>query len=110
MGNIEKMGKGEGAGEGGERDWNHGLFGCFHDCGNCMCGYCCPICQVADSASKLGESYLIYFILGCFVPCIPIFMVRDKVRDRYGIDGSAGGDAAIALVVDVVLPFKWPMN
>merc|ERR1712179_519211 len=75
MGNIEKMGKGEGAGEGGERDWNHGLFGCFHDCGNCMCGYCCPICQVADSASKLGESYLLYFIMGCFVPCIPIFLV-----------------------------------
>ena len=55
-----------------------------------MCGWCCPICQVADSAQKLGESYLLYFVLGCFVPCVPVFLVRDKAREKYGLEGSTG--------------------
>jgi len=84
------MGKGEGG------DWNNGLFGCFGNMGNCMCGWCCPICQVADSAQKLGESYLLYFVLGCFVPCVPVFLVRDKAREKYGLEGSTGGDALAA--------------
>ena len=42
------MGKGEGAGEGGERDWNHGLFGCFHDCGNCKSNFHCVYSRVSD--------------------------------------------------------------
>ena len=55
-----------------------------------MCGWCCPICQVADSAQRLGESYLLYFVLGCFVPCVPVFLVRDKAREKYGLEGSTG--------------------
>ena len=47
-----------------------------------LCGLCCHPCQFGSVASKLDESYLLWFIIGCCAPCIPAFMLRGKVRDR----------------------------
>eukprot|EP00093_Oithona_nana_P014274 14274.XXX_858251_857478_1 [CDS] Oithona nana genome sequencing. len=47
-------------------------------------------------AQKLDDSYLLWFIIGCCAPCIPAFMLRGKVRDRYNIDGSTGEDCMCA--------------
>ncbi len=68
---------------------NHFLFqGC--------CGLCCVPCQAGDIASRLGESYPMYFIISCIAPCVPVFLLRSKVRDTFGIEGSTGGDAFAA--------------
>ena len=107
-----KMGKGEGG------DWNHGTFGCLSDMSNCKihlnkksiylikhslsniimislgcCGYCCLPCQMGKNADRLGESSFLYCILTCCIPCVPIFLLRGKARERYGIDGGTGEDA-----------------
>ena len=58
-----------------------------------MCGSCCVPCQVADSAGRLNESSGFYCILSFFVPCIPIFMLRQKIRRQYEIEGSTHNDA-----------------
>ena len=99
----KKMGKGEGEGKGsGGDDWQNSTFGCLGSPGNCkysgtlqvnilsttlnfsgLCGLCCHPCQFGSVASKLDESYLLWFIIGCCAPCIPAFMLRGKVRDRY---------------------------
>ena len=55
-----------------------------------MCGWCCPICLNADSAQKMGESNCFYLFLGCcFGPCIPTFLIRNKARQIYGLEGSS---------------------
>merc|ERR1711994_851245 len=83
------MGKGEG-------DWNNGLFGCFNSLGNCMCGWCCGPCQVGETASRMGESYPLFCLLTCCVPCVPLFLLRKQLRDTHNIDGDAAGDCCAA--------------
>jgi hypothetical protein len=56
-----------------------------------MYGFWCGLCQTADSAQKMGESYSFYLCLGCcFGPCIPNVLVRNKARQKYGLEGSTG--------------------
>ena len=61
------------------------------------CGYWCGPCQMGNNAERLGDSYLLCCLASCIVPCIPIFLLRQKTRERYGIDGGSCGDACAAV-------------
>ena len=102
MGKGDGEGQGQGQGAGGD-DWQNGICGCMNNCGNCkltltfswiffelfgfykkgLCGWCCHPCQLGDVGQRLGESYPLFCLLGWCVPCIPYFMLRGKVRERY---------------------------
>merc|ERR1711994_1242029 len=85
---------GQGYGEGmGAAEWKHGLFGCMSDGGNCLCGWCCGPCLLCQNANKMGESPVLYCLLSCITPCIPLFLLRQKLRERNGIDGETSHDA-----------------
>merc|ERR1712098_206490 len=78
------------------RDWNNGLFSCFKDMSTCCCVYLCGCCQIYNTAEHLGESGMLYFLLGCITPCIPIMMLRGKAREKYDIEGDTTNDALMA--------------
>ena len=61
----------------------------------CMATWC-GCCLVYRTAEELGESGVLYFLLGCITPCIPVMMLRTKAREMYNIDGSTSNDAAMA--------------
>ena len=84
-------------------DWVYGTFDCFEDPKTCeflfsgklfqikqllcrfdlgLCGCFCMPCQVRSSASKLGEPSCLYWLMFCFVPCISLSLLRNKVRQK----------------------------
>merc|ERR1711874_728332 len=77
-------------------DWNSSLLNCCHDMGTCLCGYFCGCCQMYQNAEDLGENGIICFLASCITPCIPIFMLRNKAREKYGIEGDTVTDALVA--------------
>jgi len=99
------MGKGEGWGEGSGdgggqsgNDWDHGLLGCCKSPLHCVCGIFLPCCQICKTAHDFGESGCLYSLLSFITPCIPILLLRSKVRDRYGIPGSTLGDVCASVL------------
>ncbi len=58
-----------------------GIFGTF--CGPCL------VCKNADRTDKLNP---VTMLLACFCPCIPLFIMREKVRDENNIEGSIFDD------------------
>lgn len=106
------MGKGSGAGEGwgesdtkgGHGEWKHGLCGSCSPLGDCcLICWCAPIGNMllADKMGLEGFEYK-YLALGDYIgfgglcTFISSMLVRQKVRERYGIPGSAGGDCIIS--------------
>lgn len=93
-----KMGLGEGLGEGsGAGEWQHGLCGCFDNCGLCLLTYIVPCYTFGKNAEAVGESCILYG-LAFFVPLLNLFClasVRGKIRDSKGIDGSFIGDLLV---------------
>ena len=69
-------------------DWHQGLCNCCGDISLCLCGLCCWPCLICSNARGLGKSGLIYNILGCFLPCLPVFLLRQNAREKYGIEGG----------------------
>ena len=61
----------------------------------CMATWC-GCCLVYSTAEDLGESGLLYFLLGCITPCIPVMMLRTKARETYGIEGDQTNDALMS--------------
>ena len=61
----------------------------------CMATWC-GCCLVYSTAEDLGESGLLYFLLGCITPCIPVMMLRSKARELYDIEGDTTNDALMA--------------
>ena len=59
-----------------------------------LCGACVPCCLVKRNADDLGKSGWLCCLLSCLLPCVPIFILRQEARERYGIEGSTGEDAA----------------
>ena len=51
---------------------------------------------MGKNAERLGESNFLYCILTCAVPGIGIFLLRNKAREKYGIDGTNLEDAGAA--------------
>jgi Cys-rich protein (TIGR01571 family) len=77
-------------------DWQNGLFGCFNDCGICLCSYFLPCYQFGKNAEALGESCFLCGVASLFGLPLLIFgaLHRQKLRELKGIDGSIIGDAA----------------
>merc|ERR1712036_52905 len=97
-----KMGKGEGWGEGegkgaGEAEFKNGVFGCFNNLSNCMCGYFCLPCLFKQNAEKMGESGCFHCVLGCCVPFVGAYLQRKKLREDNNIDGEAMEDIGYSL-------------
>lgn len=75
-------------------EWKNGLFGCFANCGVCIITYLLPCVTAGRNAEKVGESCFLYGCLSILGP-IGIYaraVIRSKVRERKGIDGSFGMD------------------
>ena len=51
-----------------------------------LCGAFCTCCLISETSGKLGKSGLLYNILGCFAPCIPILLLRQDARHRNNIE------------------------
>ena len=67
---------------------DQGLCNCCGDISLCLCGLFCWPCLICSNARGLGKSGLIYNILGCFLPCLPVFLLRQNAREKYGIEGG----------------------
>jgi hypothetical protein len=39
-----------------------------------------------ETAEGLGESGILYLLLSCITPCIPIMMMRGAAREKYNIE------------------------
>ena len=61
------------------------------------CGYLCRPCQMGDNAQKLGDSYFLCCFASICVPCIPAFILRQKTRERYNINGDSCEDALASI-------------
>jgi len=67
------------------------------DCETCLCGACVPCCLIKRNADDMGKSGWLCCLLSCIFPCIPIFILRQEARERYGIEGSTAGDAVCSM-------------
>lgn len=75
-------------------DWNHGICGCFDDCGTCIVTYFVPCYTHGKNAEAVGDSCLLCG-LSLLVPLLDLFTmtsIRGKVREQHGIAGSFVGD------------------
>ena len=61
-----------------------------------LCGMFLPCCQICQTANRAGESGCLYVLLSFITPCVPILLLRSKVRDQHGIPGSTLGDVCAA--------------
>lgn len=76
-------------------EWNHGLFGCFSNCGICLLSYFLPCYVHGKTAEAVGEDCLLCG-LSIFVPILnwyAIIVTRGKVREQHGIEGDITNDA-----------------
>ena len=51
-------------------------------------GTFCQPCSINRNAKNLHNDGIIWGILGCFLPCYPIILLRRQARQRYEIQGS----------------------
>ena len=57
---------------------------CFAGC----CGTFCGLCLVCQNANGMNKSGVLYGLLTCLIPCIPILLLRQEARDKYQIEVS----------------------
>merc|ERR1712241_137967 len=74
-------------------DWSKGMFDCMSTPTTCLYGWCCSCCMTYETAEDLGESGLLYVLLSCITPCVPVMMLRMNAREKYNIEGSTTDDA-----------------
>ena len=66
------------------KDWSHGLFGCFDDCGTCLVTHFCGCYTAGKNAEAVGDSCVLCG-LATFVPLANIFFmaqIRSKIREQ----------------------------
>jgi len=78
-------------------EFKQGLCNCFGDCGVCCCGYWCFPCQTYQTAESLGKSGILYSLLSCLFPCVPMLLLRQEARERYNIEGDTMGDVVASV-------------
>ncbi|XP_075244655.1 uncharacterized protein LOC142338675 [Convolutriloba macropyga] len=79
-------------------DWNHSLFSCFDNIKVCVITYFLPCYTAGKVAESVGESCIMHGCLWWFVPIANWYcpvVIRGKVREAKGIDGSCPMDLVI---------------
>jgi len=77
--------------------WQHGLCGCFDNCGLCIITYFVPCYTFGKNAEAVGDSCLLCGLI-MMVPVANLIagiMERGKIREKQGIEGSMLGDIAV---------------
>ena len=76
------------------KQWSHGLFSCFDDCGTCLVTYFCHCYTAGKNAEAVGDSCVLCG-LATFIPIANIFFmaqIRSKIREQNGIEGTFVND------------------
>lgn len=79
--------------------WQHGLCGCFDNCGLCVISNLVPCYQFGRNAEAVGENCLLCG-LAFLVPGVNQILGalnRGKIRDSKGIEGGFPGDCIMWL-------------
>ncbi|XP_046333416.1 uncharacterized protein [Haliotis cracherodii] len=79
-------------------EWQHGLCGCFDNFGICIITYFVPCVTAGRNAEAVGESCCLYGFLS--MTCVGLWsmtMVRGKIRQAKGIEGSCIGDCVLIM-------------
>ena len=70
-------------------DFQHGIFDCFGECGMCLVTTFIPCLQSGKNAEAMGENCLLYGLsTWCGFGFITDALIRQKIREKYGIDVS----------------------
>ena len=73
------------------KQWSHGLFGCFDDCGTCIVTFFWPCYTVGKNAEAVGtECYVLCGLATC-IPLANVFFmaqIRSKIREQNRIEGT----------------------
>lgn len=80
-------------------EFQHGIMGCFDNCGLCVMAYFCPCIVWGRTAEKVGESCCLCGA-ALFFPIANLYSlvsIRGKVREAKGIDGSCCNDLLCTL-------------
>ena len=78
-------------------EWQHGLCGCFDNLGACILGYFVPCYTIGKDAETVGDSCILCGILALTpAAIITIPIIRQKVRERQGIDGGFISDCLLS--------------
>ncbi|KAL3832720.1 hypothetical protein ACJMK2_024337 [Sinanodonta woodiana] len=75
-------------------EFQHGLFGCFDNCGICIISLLVPCYQFGKNAEAVGQSCLLCGF-GSMLPVVYVFLgaiIRGKIRESSRINGSFIGD------------------
>ena len=73
------------------KQWSHGLFGCFDDCGTCIVTFFCPCYSAGKNAEAVGaECYVLCGLATCIPVANVFFMaqIRSKIREQNRIEGT----------------------
>merc|ERR1712062_562785 len=46
--------------------------------GTCCCVTFCNPCAIYKTANDLGQSGILYVLLGCILPCVPVMLLRTR--------------------------------
>ena len=67
-------------------EWQHGLCGCFDNCGLCILSFWCNCVVVGQIGEKMGENCVVFALLGALFPPIPHIVLRRRIRSQNGIE------------------------
>ena len=78
------------------REWTSAWYECGGDAKICLYGTFCSCCMLCSNAQALGKSGLVYNILSCVMPCVPMFLLRQEASKQFRIKNEAGMDVMMA--------------
>jgi len=74
-------------------DFTNGICGCTNNCGLCLLGYFCPCYLTGKVAESVGKNCLLFGLLAITpIRLCSNALLRQAVREKYGIDGSIVSD------------------
>ena len=72
----------------------------FHFAG--CCGTFCGLCLVCQNANGMQKSGILYGLLTCIMPCIPILLLRQEARDKYQIEVTFHNRSLSKIVIQIL--------